>query len=221
MWKHGKPYEQVTPSKSPLLMCLCNYYASGEDEIWGLTIPFDGVLKAFEQIHLPTLYVAKSFHETGLSSCVPRVVFVFISLVIVAIGRVHMDVDTIAFASSATIGRVLLELALSRLELKGLPSPLSNQRKCLTITMDFEKWCLYGVANVLSSSPNLENLVIKVTSRRNYYELDEEELQTLQNVEENFWEADERSFECLLKCLKTVEIVGLNPLHRMVCCMDL
>ncbi|OMO65065.1 F-box protein [Corchorus olitorius] len=112
-----------------------------------------------------------------------------------------------------TLGSWFIQ-ALSRLELKGLSSPLSNQRKCLTVTMDFEKWCLYGVANLLRSSPNLEKLVIKVTSRRNYYELDEEELETLQNVEENFWEADERSFECLLKCLKSVEIVGLKPLHR-------
>ncbi|OMO76512.1 hypothetical protein CCACVL1_15611 [Corchorus capsularis] len=122
------------------------------------------------------------------------------------------------YVEQLTLGPWFVQ-ALSLLELKRQPSPLSNQRKCLTIAVDFEDWYLYGVASLLNSSPNLEKLVIRVTSQSHghNYKFDGEQNETLDNVGENFWEADERSFsfECLLTSLKTVEIVGLQPLHRM------
>ncbi|OMO76510.1 hypothetical protein CCACVL1_15609 [Corchorus capsularis] len=102
----------------------------------------------------------------------------------------------------------LLEKVLSLLELKGLPSPLSiHKRKCLTLATDFEERDLYGVASLLSISPNLEKLVIKLTD---YHFFHSKELDKLDDEKkENFWKAKERFFECLL-CLKTVEIVGLQ-----------
>ncbi|OMO76511.1 hypothetical protein CCACVL1_15610 [Corchorus capsularis] len=116
-----------------------------------------------------------------------------------------------------TVGSFCVQV-LSLLEFKGQPSRLSIlECKCLTIGIEFMKRDLYGAASLLSFSPNLEKLVIKMTE---YPWFHSEELKELDEEEnENFWKVKERFFECLL-CLKTVEI-GLSDSNPVRSWMDL
>ncbi|OMO62501.1 F-box/LRR-repeat protein [Corchorus capsularis] len=124
-------------------------------------------------------------------------------------------------AKQLTLGPACVKV-LSLLELKGLPSPLSNQnRKCLTVTTGFVKLDLLGVASLLSSFPYLEKLVIMVEYSKEDKWIDRDDRRNLFGTEqENFWAAKEGSFECLLGCLKTVEIVGIKPMRWRSSSMD-
>ncbi|XP_059659695.1 putative F-box protein At1g49610 isoform X2 [Cornus florida] len=61
-----------------------------------------------------------------------------------------------------TLGSFCIQV-LAALEVKGLPSPLSECKR-LTLIMHMKKWDLPGIASVLQSSPDLETLVMDLAS---------------------------------------------------------
>uniref|UniRef100_A0A5B6YJ97 F-box domain-containing protein n=1 Tax=Davidia involucrata TaxID=16924 RepID=A0A5B6YJ97_DAVIN len=87
-----------------------------------------------------------------------------------------------------TIGTWCLQ-AMSKLELKGLPSPVSKW-KCLKIVAPIFEWNLPGIENLLQSSPNLETLIIDGAGTDFEWE----------------WTYGKRTFKCLQLHLKTLKI---------------
>ncbi|PHT43355.1 hypothetical protein CQW23_17380 [Capsicum baccatum] len=89
-----------------------------------------------------------------------------------------------------------LALVFSLWQLTNLPSP-SFSCKSLHLQLDFVKWHLPGILNLLTHCPCLENLIVKLTS---YAE------STFQNILSSMVDAP---VQCLTHHLKTVEVTGL------------
>ncbi|KAM3395544.1 hypothetical protein P3S68_004550 [Capsicum galapagoense] len=87
-------------------------------------------------------------------------------------------------------------LVFSLWQLTNLPSP-SFSCKSLHLQLDFVKWHLPGILNLLRHCPCLENLIVKLTS---YAE------STFQNILSSMVDAP---VQCLTHHLKTVEVAGL------------
>ncbi|GLT52076.1 hypothetical protein SLA2020_254380 [Shorea laevis] len=101
--------------------------------------------------------------------------------------------------------------ALSMAEDRGLPSPLFNCNwKCLTIKtpiileLNFPGMANFPrMASLLQNAPNLEKLVVD----RNSWFYGSVYLSLIHPTGENFQTSQERSFSCLLRHLKTIELV--------------
>ncbi|XP_016555487.2 F-box/LRR-repeat protein At3g26922 isoform X1 [Capsicum annuum] len=102
-------------------------------------------------------------------------------------------------------------LVFSSWQLTNLPSPTFSC-KTLHLQLDFVKWHLPGILNLLKHCPCLENLIIKITSYfvptcqktlswswSHPYKFDADE----------YWNMVDTPVQCLTQHLKTVEIAGL------------
>ncbi|OMO76514.1 hypothetical protein CCACVL1_15613 [Corchorus capsularis] len=106
---------------------------------------------------------------------------------------------------------------LSLLEIKGPPYFFTYQNcKQLTLVTSFNKRDLHGVANLLNRLPNLEKLVILLRRVENKNWFSKDDVYCLDYTQEgNFWAGKESCYECLLRRLKIVEIVGLNYYNQL------
>ncbi|XP_048131461.1 F-box protein At5g03100-like [Rhodamnia argentea] len=97
---------------------------------------------------------------------------------------------------------------LSLLEMDGVPSPLSKCQN-LILHAPVNQWDLPGIAYMLRSSQCLEKLVIYLTCFP-MFELHRESEERFNFDEEDFLCSRKGNFECLVKHLKRVEIVGFE-----------
>ncbi|KAI8000889.1 putative F-box/LRR-repeat protein [Camellia lanceoleosa] len=88
---------------------------------------------------------------------------------------------------------------LSIAEVKGLPSPMSSC-KHLTLYTYVKKWNIPGIESMLRSSPNLETLVVDMSSvyHERSYDFDGE----------SYWKSHKRIVKCWTMQVKTIKIVG-------------
>ncbi|MCD9558587.1 hypothetical protein HAX54_015993 [Datura stramonium] len=100
-------------------------------------------------------------------------------------------------------------LVFSSWQLTNLPSPTFSC-KSLHLQLDFEKWHLPGILNLLKHCPCLENLIIKITSYHESTSLDK--LSWIHPYEfdaDAYWSMVDIPVQCLTHHLKTVEVAGL------------
>ncbi|KAJ8568637.1 hypothetical protein K7X08_028170 [Anisodus acutangulus] len=99
-------------------------------------------------------------------------------------------------------------LVFSSWQLKNLPSPTFSC-KSLQLHLDFVKWHLPGILNLLKQCPCLEKLMIEVTS---YYEsTSRNTLSWIHPYEfdaDEYWNMVDTPVQCLSQHLKTVEVAG-------------
>ncbi|GKV41278.1 hypothetical protein SLEP1_g48831 [Rubroshorea leprosula] len=125
--------------------------------------------------------------------------------------------ENIRHAKQITLGTWCIQV-LSVLEFRGLPSPMSlSSCKRLILDTDFNCWDTFGVASLLHSLPTLQNLVIDLTNNRNGEDVDSSDYPEFRDYfGENYWKSEDWISSCLLRHLKTVEIVGLDLYNEVL-----
>ncbi|GKV41280.1 hypothetical protein SLEP1_g48833 [Rubroshorea leprosula] len=119
--------------------------------------------------------------------------------------------EKIKHVKKITLGTWCVEVSpfigvLYILEFRGLPSPLSGSScECLTLNTKLIKCHPFGLADLLHCFPTLQKLVIDMTI---FYEVKEPPDEFFPG---NNLERVDRTFNCLLEHLKTIEITSFIP----------
>ncbi|KAH7836344.1 hypothetical protein Vadar_000146 [Vaccinium darrowii] len=126
--------------------------------------------------------------------------------------------ESLAHVQNITLGNWALQV-LSIMEAIGLVSP---PLKCVSLTLDAginllvpSKIVLPGIANLLGNSPNLETLVITMSSICDSERCGKTLTKLCCDIDEKlYWTSKKRTFECLMLHLRTVKFVGVRWLYR-------
>lgn len=124
---------------------------------------------------------------------------------------VQQQLERIKHAKQITLGGWCIQV-LSELEFRNLPSPLFESRcECLTLKTSLEEWDTYVLVSALQNLCSLEKLVL---DRTNVSKGEDVFYSSRAEFGQDYWESESKTaFSCLLKPLKTVEIIGMEPYY--------